>query len=357
MHLSTSFFYRWLTSIKKASSSKGFTLLELLISLVIAGMVMSGLLYVVVELTQIDKRESSLDQVQRDMQRAMDYIVDDLQEAVYVYPADELTAVINQLETDSGYPQGSNVVPVLAFWRVDPIGNLPDCTSFSANEEKERLCEVLSIRQASYTLVVYSQRQNDATNSNWSGQSQIVRSELSRYSAAGLKTLTERDGYRDPTKQNDGDAGFEGWKVALSSSGGSAEIPDTESAVLVDFVQAPNVGTLNRAPLSDLNGGANTPCYSFGVQPNEDSTKPDIPLYSVVPANATTTTNNSFFACVRDPDPSDNTAARANQDVYVFLRGSTQGISGGVTSFSDESSLPTLETRVLVRGVIDKNVR
>ena len=315
---------------------------------------MSGLLYVVVELTQIDKREASLDQVQRDMQRAMDYIVDDLQEAVYVYPSDEITAITNQLATNPGYPQGADVVPVLAFWRVDPLGQLPDCSSFSADKKKAKLCEVLSIRQASYTLVVYSQRVDNAANSNWSGQSQIVRSELSRYSASGLNTLTERNGYRDPTRQSDPDAQFEQWK--LDAPGGLSEVPDGESAVLVDFVQAPDAATLNRSPLSDMNSGVSTPCYSYGVQIDDESATADIPLYSVVPANATTTTNNSFFACVRDPDPSDDTAARANQDVYVFLRGSTQGVSGGVTSFSEASSLPILETRVLVRGVIDKNV-
>ena len=89
------FFYRWLSVAKssranslrqpsKSWNSKGFTLLELLISLFIASLIISGLLYLVVELTKADKRESNLDQVQRDISRAMEYIVNDLQEAVYV---------------------------------------------------------------------------------------------------------------------------------------------------------------------------------------------------------------------------------------------------------------------------------
>ena len=344
MHLSILFFYRWLLSIKKAPRPKGFTLLELLISLVIAGIVMSGLLYVVVELTQMDKREASLDQVQRDMQRAMDYISDDLQKAVYVYPPSEITAITDQLKTDTTkFPQGADVVPVLAFWRVDPIEDLPACTSFPADLPKTRLCEVLKIRQASYTLVVYSQKINAATESNWTGQSRIIRYELSRFKKSDLATLTERDGYRDPTKQNDPNAQFEKWKVGstvpVPAVGGAPEIPGSpkipkgEAAVLVDFVQSPTSVVLDRSPLSDKNGASSAPCYSYGVQKDADPTKPKIPLYNVLPATATTSVNNSFFACVRNPDPSDNTAARANQDVYVFLRGSTQGISGGVTSF------------------------
>ncbi|MEL7377461.1 MAG: prepilin-type N-terminal cleavage/methylation domain-containing protein [Bacteroidota bacterium] len=76
---------RWLALARQRSQSKGFTLLELLISLIVASVVVSGLLYMVVELTKIDKREATVDQVQRDMNRAMDYLVSDLQEAVYVY--------------------------------------------------------------------------------------------------------------------------------------------------------------------------------------------------------------------------------------------------------------------------------
>ena len=75
------------------------------------------------------------------------------------------------------------------------------------------------------------------------------------------------------------------------------------------------------------------------------------------PPSANTTTNTSFFACVRNPAPDDDeeTINRTNQDVYVFLRGSTEG--SGIRSFSDESSLPILETQVIVRGVVDKSIQ
>ncbi|MEO1387331.1 MAG: type II secretion system protein [Cyanobacteria bacterium J06634_6] len=378
MQLSISLFYRWLCTKHKNQCAKGFTLLELLISLVIAGMVTSGLLYTVVELTKIDKREASIDQVQRDMQRAMDYIVDDLQEAVYVYTDPNIIA--DQLAADDDFPKvADGAVPVLAFWRVDPIEGREierlkdDCDDYET-DAKDRICDVLKIRQASYTLVVYSQQINDPTDNKWLGQSRIIRYQLSRYTAAGLETLTERDGYRDPTKQNDPDARFEDWKVdnivtpATATEPaviGATEEPKGDAAVLVDFIQTPNLppsSALNRPPLSHKDSDGNdVPCYEYGVIHVDDDDDPttatvDEPLYKVTPSTARTTLNNTFFACVRDPDPANNTAANSNQDVYLFLRGSTQGISGGVNSFSEESSLPILETQVLVRGVIDKNI-
>ena len=121
MRSQLSFLHRQLLLIKQRKKSKGFTLLELLISLIVASMVISGLLYMVVELTTIDRREANLDQVQRDMNRAMEYISDDLQEAVYVYTGTNLTNIVGQLTADTtAFPSGPNDVPVLAFWRIDP---------------------------------------------------------------------------------------------------------------------------------------------------------------------------------------------------------------------------------------------
>ncbi|MEO1620737.1 MAG: prepilin-type N-terminal cleavage/methylation domain-containing protein, partial [Cyanobacteria bacterium J06632_3] len=241
---------------------KGFTLIELLISLVISSVVMTGLLAFVVELTSIDKRETNLDQVQRDMNRAMEYMVDDLKEAVYVYPDPQTVAA--QLTADSAFPGGTGEVPVLAFWRIDPIETLPDCSTGSAAFQAE--CSLLEIRQAAYTLVVYAQKVNDG-NQNWSGQSRIIRYELSKYS--DLTALTIRAGYRDPTDPEDPLASFEAWQNSGTPSG--------NSDVLIDYVQSPTFNppvALNRAPLSDA-GGA---CRGYGLDVNGS------PLYGVVPS-------------------------------------------------------------------------
>ena len=346
---SLTFLYRWLFVDKSHQHSRGFTLLELLISLVVASIVVSTLLYMVVELAKIDKREATLDQIQRDMKRAMEYITDDLQEAVYVYPNPERIAT--ELDSDPSFPGRSGEVPILAFWRIDPIEDgFPSSCSGIPNPTTERQgqCNALKIRQASYTLVVYSQKVNNA-NRNWPGQSRIIRYELSQYK--DVSTLESRRGYRDPTNSTDLDAPFERWRA--NTTGGV--IPEGFSAVLVDYVQTPNSPiAFSRAPLSDADGaGVSAPCFRYGT-----GGVPARPLYTVLPSTATTTKDNSFFACVRNPDPDNdpNTTTRTNQDIYVFLRGSVQGTSGGVNFFSQASSLPILETRVLVKGVINKDL-
>lgn len=341
MRLLILFFYRWLSTAKRQDCSKGFTLLELLMSMVVSSIVIVGLLGVVVELTTMEKRESSLDQVQRDMQRAMDYITDDLQEAVYVY-ADPQQVVDNGLDQDSAFPDETGDVPVLAFWRIDPIEeDLPACNT--GDSVFDNRCDVLRIRQSAYTLVVYSQRINDESNSNWTGASRLIRYELSKYD--DLATLSIRDGYRDPTVSSDEFASFETWE--------SDGTPEGTSAVLTDFVQDPTL-PFDRDPLANSSASS---CLNLGAEDADgDPATADTPLYTILPTNANNTRNTSFFACVRNPDPDNNpdTTTRANQDIYVFLRGSTDGASGGVSSFSEESSLPILETQVLVKGVIDK---
>ena len=327
--------YRYLliTSYRQRCS-KGFTLMELLISLLIASMVIAGLLYGVVQLTTMDKREANLDQVQRDMNRAMEYITNDLQEAVYVYPSPQ--TVTTQLVADSSFPGGAGETPVLAFWRVDPLEtNLPTCNAATMTAIDFQQCELLKIRQAAYTLVVYVQKVNDS-NQNWPGQSRIIRYELSKYS--DLANLVVRSGYRDPTDPLDPKASFEAWQTNGTPAG--------SAAVLVDYVQAPTFTTpvaLNRAPLNDT-GGA---CYGYGLAGSS-------PIYRISPSNATTNNNNTFFACIRNPSIGTGVNTRGNQDVYLFLKGNVQSVSGGVRGYSNKTSLPILETQVLVKGVVNK---
>ena len=296
----------------------------------------------VVQLTTMDKREANLDQVQRDMNRAMEFIADDLQEAVYVYPGtasptnNGLPEIVAQLTLDPKFPNAAGEVPILAFWRIDPIINgIPTCsvttsTTPPAQAAINQQCDALRIRQSAYTLVVYVQKANDA-NSNWPGQSRIIRYELPKYASSIPTNLAPRAGYRDPTDSTDALASFEKWQRNGTPAG--------NANVLVDYVQAPTLSppvALNRAPLSDA-------CQSYGAG-----------AYSIVPSNATTTTNNTFFACVRNPDIGGVIGTRGGQDVYLFLRGNVQSINGGVRGYSNETSLPILETQVAVKGVVNK---
>jgi hypothetical protein len=178
----------------------------------------------------------------------------------------------------------------------------------------------------STVLVIYFQKERDA-NANWPGESRIIRYELDKYS--NLSTLASTPGYRDPTSTG---SNFSGWTRDGASTAGV-------SSVLVDFVDSPST-PYNQSPLND----SSRPCSSLGVS------------YRIVPSTANTSSSTSFFSCVRDPDAATtDSAGNGNQDAYLFLRGSIDGASGGIGPVGNNSSLPTLETRVLMRGIINKN--
>ena len=303
-------------SMPKPLQLSGFTLLELLVAMVVSSIVVSGLLYLVVELLKTDRREMVLNQTQQDMQRALDYIGDDIREAVYIYSTP--STIAGQL---SDIVPATDGVPILAFWRPEPVDTsaLPaSCTSFGASTTTIfRQCEVLKIRQSAYSLVVYLQKPKDS-NANWKGKSRIVRYKLDKYS--NLATLASTPGYRDPAGEG---VNFSAW----TSSGATA---GTKS-VLVDFVDAPS------------DPPSYTPsCSSLGTG------------YTIVPSTAATA-NKSFYGCIRDPGAGTAIAVSGgNQDAYLFLTGNIDG-AGGVGALGPDSALPTLETRVLMRGVIDKN--
>ena len=310
----------------------GFTLLELLVSIIIAGLIVSGLLYVVIELIKNDRTEARLDQTQRDIQRAIDYMADDIKEAVFVY-SDPTTPTV---DLDSDFPNGT---PVLAFWRTDPVTAFPPtCDRWATggtdeNEAKHDECEVLKIRQASYSLVVYVQRARTNTDTIWKGASRIVRYELDKYRDS--VDLVQTAGYQDPT---DPEVGFERWAPSAVNTAGNG-------AVLVDFVDS--------LPGPAPSGATGYPCSDIDLGFQSDPTQPD---YSVVPAGLVTEQNSSFYACVRNAGTGGISESYSNQDAYIFLRGNAvDGAQGVVNALSDDSSLPTLKTRVLMRGVVNKN--
>ncbi len=302
-------FHKFLKSRRRAHN-QGFTLTELLVSIIISALIVSGLLYLVVELLENDARESARNETQREMQLAMNYIATDLREAVYVY--DDISTIEDYL------PEfGAGVTPVLAFWKPEYFTN----TDLAAFDCPNNLTETICFRRSAYALIVYLQEVNPGDP--WSGQSVIRRYRLPQYS--NLATLTESQGYVPPT----GEVTFQSWP--FNSDGDNLQDEDPEPGnppVLVDFVANPTVGNARDC---------------------EDPT-----AYTRSPANST-----SFYACVRegDPDPTSGSLLNTNQDVFVFLQGDVSGRRGGNSrGFDTSSRLPTLQSQVLVGGVINKDV-
>lgn len=311
--------------------SQGFTLMELLIAVIISGLVVSGLLFIVVELLRIDNRETALEEVQRDTQRAMNYIADDLREAVYVYtdPSDVVSVA-----TTTGIELPIDFNPVLAFWKVrhitrDEQGDIPvDCdAAFStpALSEKRSECDILKIRRATYDLVIYSQI--TGASDPWKGQSRITRFVMEQYN--DFSTLTWNTGYNPPSNT------FNPWQRKIGDPS-----PTNNSVVLTDYISVPSTPPGSTAPPA-VNCANDNFAGSAG--------------YQLSPTSATV--DDGFFVCVRDVNVPDanNVLARSNQDVFLFLKGDVSGRSSSVSPASRASRAPALKTQVLIHGVLNKN--
>lgn len=291
------FFLKLIASPSINLKQKGFTLTELLIAIVVSSIIIVTLLYLVVELLMINRREDVLTQTQQDMRRAIDYITRDVSEAIYVYATPDL------VEDELTLPAGN---PILAFWRLESVdtSGLGDCSTFSGEELDE--CTALRIRQSTYNLVVYIQQENDG-DSLWRGPSRIVRYELPKYQ--NVADLVQTPTYDDPSQRTNS---FEDWEAETGTRTGYSP------PVLVDFVDGINTVTLDASKCPAGYGAA-------------------------------TETSDSFYACL----PADAGVADRNQSLRVYLRGNASDALSMAT-FNDAGKLPALESEVLVRGVISK---
>lgn len=307
--------------IKKNHQTTGFTLIELLVSIVMAGIIVSSLLFMVVNLLQTDQKESATNQTQTEMQVAMDYIISDLRNAVYVYDdVSKLSTYLPEFDTTNK--------PILAFWKAESVAeqnqSLPsDCTlaTFTALQKEE--CASLRVRQNTYTLVVYLQSTDKG--GEWTGTSRIRRYHLRKYKNTNtekMSTLSQSKGYVEPSQTN---TSFQKWPISnvdgTTNLQGTGNRPAKDNGdVLVDFVADPSSTSVKV-----------TSC------PSTD--------YTRTPA---ATGYTSFFACVRKEADS----VGLNQDIIVFLRGNPVG-KPGIFSAAD-NLLPTLQSQVVARGVLDK---
>lgn len=310
----------------RRSDTAGFTLLELLIVALIAGLLISGLMYLVVELLAADQRESSRTETQRDMQMALDYISTELKEAVYVY-----TGACMAGTAASGCPGlaaslptvfTADSTPVLAFWKQQPIPNALRLSQCRAGTQTLGGQPVPCIVGNSYSLVVYSLSTANAAQT-WQGRARITRYALSEFNSAGTARTT---GYGQVTSS------FGLWTSTTPRPTGT---PD----VLVDFVDD-GVGA------TTVVGAGNPICPDDSTNSSADDYLPS-PVTSASPTTVAPAAK-SFFACVSNRTLS----STPYRDVVLFLRGSISGRPGFRSA--DRAFLPTLETRVLTRGVLQR---
>lgn len=327
--------------VNRRKKNAGVSITELLVAMVVASIAITGLLAAMVELLQTDQREAAKEETQQSIQTALDFIAEDLRESVYVYDGTQRRGAGGTGPIHYVYdylPDFSSVgTPILAFWKTEPLSASQEsdlsrinCAGLAQPARQE--CNNLKLRRRSYSLIVYLQ--STISDAKWKGKSRILRYELSKYDASRFSTLARSRGFVDPAEANN----FPVWPLDSQSNnqqtaaGGRPLLTDSQPEVLVDFVDDP----ANNPYLPDPDP-AQLKCDKF------NPTTPDVP-YVRVPIDKTN--NRSFFACVRRID----NKIGENQDIILYLRGNPYGKEGA----NEQDELPILQTRVTLRGVIDK---
>ena len=318
-------FQRFWFSSRRRDSAKGFTLLELLVTTAIAGGIVSGLLFIVVQLMSVDQRESAQSETQREMQLALNYISTEMRDAVYVYTGTTLAAQAGRgngqslMEFLPANLTTTESAPIIAFWKQQPFPDKVKTDCATGTPPASATCA----NGSSYALVVYSLSTSNP-NGTWKGKARITRYALTEFNSQGTATT----GYVNPGVNNN----FETWPYGTNQTGlANLQVsrPDNATpAALVDFVD-------------------NTTAGAAGVCPNATTTGV---TYDISPKTGV----RSFYACVNDrqkPGVLIGQTLGDSQDILIYLRGNVAGRPGASLS---SLFLPTLEARVLSRGVLGR---
>ncbi len=193
----------WLICVLKPRSKTtqrndlGFTMIELLVSAVVASMIITPILFFVVDVLQTDTREEIRARSEQELQAAADFIRRDLSQAIHIYDGEGIGKIRSQL------PDSENVV--LVFWKQEFIPNVvpPRNVSrpVSPNHCNEHRCDDAQV----YSLVAYYLQ--TGASDTWSGQARISRLQIQDCPREGRDCVdgTEPDkGFQLPSFQDEG---------------------------------------------------------------------------------------------------------------------------------------------------------
>jgi len=355
-----------LTSQRKRSISAqktgGFTLIELLVAMVLAALVLTPLLGFMVNILETDRREQAKANTEQEIQAALDYIAQDLQQAVYIYDADGIDAIKTQLP-DSG---ATDRVPVLVFWKRELQKHIVPATNSNCSDPKTKTCDDTFV----YSLVAYYLiKDNEPT---WSKSARIGRFEIqdgirSANGTARTEPVYSYDGNTNTITQNGtqqvkylgspSDPGKKGWpdrgfmpfnltfsgdltkKMGLWRKHNSEPYAVTKPLTLVDYIDQTKFTTTATAGLKPA------PICRKKIIDNPDGTKTQVDIKTVPEQSATPQElqTGSFYACV---DSSTTTA-------QVFIRGNALARIRDGATWSDKSTyFPTSSIQVQGRGFL-----
>ena len=180
-----------------AQIEKGMTLVELLVGSIMAFLIITPMLGFVVDMLNTDRREQVKSNTEQDLQAAVDFIAQDLSQAIYIYDnagINDITKPSNQLPPS---PQNTTGTPILVFWKRQqiknavPINSLPNSaqTPSQCGDPKDGKCNDTYV----LSLVAYYQIKDTTSSPTWcqpSGSPATCPTRIARYEI--------RDGVKNP---------------------------------------------------------------------------------------------------------------------------------------------------------------
>lgn len=97
---------------RPTKTEKGMTLVELLVGSIMAFLIITPMLAFVVDMLNTDRKEQLKANTEQDIQAAVDFIAQDLSQAIYIYDGKEVNAIKSQLPAND-----VNKIPILVFWK------------------------------------------------------------------------------------------------------------------------------------------------------------------------------------------------------------------------------------------------
>jgi len=370
---------------KKAS---GFTLLELLIGLALTFVIVTPIMTLAISFMNNDRQEQAKNASQQDIQAALDYIAQDLQQAVYVYDTAALSkahdandpansGIKNQIPPSSGADScqdEANCTPVLAFWKrkyLDRADTVRDpVTGASVTFQETINGNPVKSDSFVYSLVVYYLIKPTPTDTNWSKVNRIGRFEIN---GGVIDPSRDTD---PPTYKLNPDQGFALFDLGASpgkirqsmnswkkGTGSYAQpvltlVDYIDNTLISDFEDAGVIPSI-KPPENDMADAEGNPASDACGKQTGQTINADgelIRASSRVPPDNTENTG-SFYACVNPVN------AQGQSVVQVFLRGNALArLSKDPTTWQISAdnkqqqmiNRPIASVRVAVRGLLNE---
>lgn len=285
----------------------GFTLTELLVAMVMTFLILTPLLTFVVDMVNTDRKEQLKAYTEQEVQSAVDFISQDLSQAVYIYDKTGVDAIAGP---GKFIPRSDERVPILVFWKrrlvKDSQPVLPNQTPIDCDLNDPDDCDDTYVS----SLVAYYQFkekgaiwcQPDSSPANC--PTRIVRYEI-KDGVKNTAPTDPADPYYTDAETNLNQRRDAAFNPTFDLSDPTANVTTGEANV-TDFDVLVNNIDQSTVPLPAT---ANQDCKTtLGIT---DPAAPAPAINALISDDQTYSKTNSFYACV---DTSRNIAR-------VYLRG------------------------------------